>query len=245
MNNSLVKMNGMDILETSFAGDNLFVVQMHDDGKTYVGVMPVCVSLGLSDGQIKNERKRLQTDLVLSRGGRNLVLPTKGGNQKSLCLELDYLPLWLAKISITPDMRENKPELTSKLIEYQLKAKDALAREFISSKESWDASRVISVYERKKLTDMINVELNNPAYYVYTNFTNMIYKVLFGMTAKQIREARNITSDNEHTRDYLTSNELALLTEAENIVAALIALGFKYDYIKEQINRRYAKQLSA
>lgn len=36
------------------------------------------------------------------KGGSNLTLPTKGGNQETLCLKLDFVPLWLAKISITP-----------------------------------------------------------------------------------------------------------------------------------------------
>lgn len=48
-----------------------------------------------------------------------------------MCLQLDYVPLWLAKISITPNMKENSPELVEKLIKYQLKAKDALAAAFL------------------------------------------------------------------------------------------------------------------
>lgn len=51
---------------------------------------------------MKSERKKIQTDSVLSQGERNFVLPTEGGNQEVLCLKLDFLPLWLAKISITP-----------------------------------------------------------------------------------------------------------------------------------------------
>ena len=68
--------------------------------------------------------------MVANLGVANLQLPTKGGNQEVLCLQLDYVPLWLAKISITPTMRENHPELVEKLVNYQLKAKDILAAAF-------------------------------------------------------------------------------------------------------------------
>lgn len=48
---------------------------------------------------------------------------------------LDFLPLWLAKINITPTMKRENPELVDRLIEYQLKAKDVLAEAFLSKKK--------------------------------------------------------------------------------------------------------------
>lgn len=59
-----------------------------------------------------------------------MVLPTKSGNQDVFCLKIDYIPLWLAKIKITPTMETETPELADKLEAYQLKAKDALANAF-------------------------------------------------------------------------------------------------------------------
>lgn len=61
-----------------------------------------------------------------------MPLPTNGGIQDVLCLKLDYIPLWLAKISITPNMKEGNPELVDKLVKCQLQAKDVLAEAFIS-----------------------------------------------------------------------------------------------------------------
>ena len=50
--------------------------------------------------------------------------PLGSGNSDTqvLCLDLDYIPLWLAKIAITPTMQKENPELVNKLIDYQLKA---------------------------------------------------------------------------------------------------------------------------
>ena len=60
-----------------------------------------------------------------------MTLPTNGGNQETLCLKLDFVPLWLAKISITPTMEQETPDLAETLMEYQLKAKDVLAAAFL------------------------------------------------------------------------------------------------------------------
>lgn len=127
-------MNGLAVKDIEFNGATLRAAQ-DAAGKIWVGIRWICHGIGLSDGQTKRERKRLWEDLVLSKGGRNLVLPTNGGNQEVLCLELDYLPLWLAKISITPTMRKENPDLVQKLITYQLKAKDVLAEAFLPKKE--------------------------------------------------------------------------------------------------------------
>ena len=74
--------------------------------------------------------------MVLSKGVSNLTPPTNGGLQEILCLNIDFMPLWLAKISITPSMKENNPELVDKLVKYQLKAKDILAEAFIQKPKS-------------------------------------------------------------------------------------------------------------
>lgn len=113
----------------------------------WVGVAGVCQGLGLTKGQMQNERKKIQTDEVLSQGERNFVLPTEGGNQESLCIKLDFLPLWLAKISITPTMKRENPQLVENLITYQLKAKDVLAEAFLYNKE--ETAPNILEYEQK------------------------------------------------------------------------------------------------
>lgn len=113
-----------------FNGDKLFTAR--EKGKIYVGVRWVCKSLGLSKGQMQHERERIHMDLVLSKGERKIVLPTDGGIQEVLCLELDYLPLWLAKINANI---LKSPETKKKLVQYQLRAKDVLANAFVKDAE--------------------------------------------------------------------------------------------------------------
>lgn len=78
--------------------------------------------------QIKNIKK----DMVFGEGGSNQIpLPTGQGTQEVFCIRNDFIPLWLAKISITQKTREERPEFSKKLLEYQLKAKDILAAAFM------------------------------------------------------------------------------------------------------------------
>lgn len=123
-------MEALAVREVEFNGTMLKAVQ-NEIGKIFVGVKWICEGIGFENDRIKYERKRLQDDLVLSKGGQNFTLPTKGGNQEVLCLDIEFLPLWLAKISITPKMKKENPSLVDKLIEYQLKAKDVLAQAFL------------------------------------------------------------------------------------------------------------------
>lgn len=242
--NELVKFKEMEVLEQEFNGDNILTVKMKDNNKIYVGVSWITQALGFNKNNHDRQVKNIQSDIVLSKGASYLTLPTKGGNQKSLCIELDYLPLWLAKISITPSMKNENYEVVERLIEYQLKAKDILSEAFFGKRDAWDKQRVISVHDRKKMTDKIKEELNNPKGYVYSNFTDMIYKILFNKTAKKFREEKGLTKSSQYTRDYLTEEELKLVDEAETIVTGLVALGFKYDYIKDQLQRKYIKQIT-
>lgn len=72
-------MNGLTVRDIEFNGATIKAAQ-DINNIIWVGVKWICDGIGLSEGQIKNERKRLREDLVLSKGGRNLVLPTNGGN---------------------------------------------------------------------------------------------------------------------------------------------------------------------
>lgn len=123
-------MNDLTVKEVNFMGDTLMSAQ-DKEKNIWAGIKWICQGLGLSDGQRNRQMSNINSDIVLNKGVSNLVLPTNGGNQEVLCLKLDFLPLWLAKISITPKMKKENPELVDKLVEYQVKVKDVLAAAFL------------------------------------------------------------------------------------------------------------------
>lgn len=114
----------------NFNGAEILGVKAND-GHIYVGVKWICKGIGLTEGQYQNQTRKISDDLVLIKGIAKLQHPTSGGIQDVLMIELDFLPLWLAKISITPTMQNEQPEVTERLIEYQLRAKDVLAQAFL------------------------------------------------------------------------------------------------------------------
>lgn len=138
-------MNDLIVKNVDMFGDTVIAAQ-DENGVIWAGVRWFCDGLGLSKGQMQGERKKIQEDVVLSKGERNLTLPTKGGKQEVLCLQLDYVPLWLAKISITPAMKENNPELVDKLVKYQLQAKDVLAKAFMPQYTSSDDEKLAEAF---------------------------------------------------------------------------------------------------
>lgn len=154
----LVNFNGADLLGIKA-----------NDGKVYVGVRWVCEGIGLSDGQIKAERRRIQEDITLKASGRNFVLKGNGGSRDVMCIELDFLPIWLTKINITPNMKRKNPEASKKLEQYQLKAKDVLATAFIHNPVQQylsltEEDRAIAYFtelkEKKQL--QLHIEENKP-----------------------------------------------------------------------------------
>lgn len=136
-------MNALEIKEINFIGDSLMAAK-DEKGVIWAGVSYICKGIGLSEGQTKSERLKIRQDLVLSKGGRNFILPTKGGEQEVLCLQLDFIPLWLAKISITPTMEKETPEIAEKLVNYQLKAKDVLAAAFLPQARPMTQAEIIA-----------------------------------------------------------------------------------------------------
>ena len=127
-------MNGLAVKDIEFNGATLRAAQ-DAAGKIWVGIRWMCQGIGFNDGKVKTERKKIQDDLVLSQGKKFLPLGNDNANSEVLCLDLDYIPLWLAKIAITPTMQKENPDLVQKLITYQLKAKDVLAEAFLPKKE--------------------------------------------------------------------------------------------------------------
>ena len=132
------------VKDVEFHGDMLRAAQ-DPDGKVWVGVRWMCQGIGFGEDKIDNERKKIQKDVVISQGVKFHSLGSGNSNTKVLCLDLDYVPLWLAKIAITPTMQRENPVLVNKLIDYQLKAKDVLAAAFLGDKKTTE--EIVSVYK--------------------------------------------------------------------------------------------------
>lgn len=140
-------MTELAIKDVEFNGATLRAAQ-DTENIIWVGVAWVCQGLGLSEDRIKYERKKIQKDLVLVQGVKFYPLGSGNSDTDVLCLKLDFLPLWLAKISITPTMKRENPQLVENLITYQLKAKDVLAEAFLYNNKEETVPSILE-YEQK------------------------------------------------------------------------------------------------
>ena len=134
--NGVSQKNILVAKEVEFLGDSLLVVKDEENNKMYTGVGYICKGIGFNKDQKDRQVKNIQSDLVLREGCVKFDAGVIDPNNEVLAIELDYLPIWLAKISITPKMKEQQPELVERLVEYQLKAKDVLAKAFIHKQQT-------------------------------------------------------------------------------------------------------------
>ena len=124
--------------EIEFNSDKIFTVMKK--GKLYVGVSNICLNLGMTLGMKNRQVRNLQYDIVLSRGCTKFDEGLFDKHNSTLAIELEYLPIWLAKIKITQNMMEEKKDLVEKLIDYQLHVKDILSDEFFGKRKLQDKS---------------------------------------------------------------------------------------------------------
>jgi hypothetical protein len=155
--------NNLAVKEIEFNGDKLVAGQDKNTNKVWVAVKVVCDGIGLNKNQRDRQVKNIREDLLLKIGASDMTLEIKSGGtgsvQNVLCLDLDFLPMWLAKISITPAMKKNNPFMVQKLIDYQLKAKDVLAQAFIhKNKPDFGSEYFNTIIESGMLNKLKNCE---------------------------------------------------------------------------------------
>ena len=86
---------------------------------------------------------------------------------------------------------------------------------------------------RQALTKAIQQSSENERMHghAYSTYTDIVYKVVFGKTAKQLREEYGITKK-DNLRDYFNADEISKVQSVEMIVSGLVNCGWGYDEIK-------------
>lgn len=78
--------------------------------------------------------------------------------------------------------------------------------------------------------------------HAYPTYTNMIYKILFGRNAKELREFFELDKK-ANIRDCFTKEQLEQVQASEQLVSGLIALGWQYEQIKEFVEQNNTRKL--
>lgn len=111
-------------------------------------------------------------------------------------------------------------------------------------RKSWAIQREVGIIERKRMTSAISRYIPESKHkkFAYPNYTNMIYKVIFGCDAKSLRLERNVKT-NDALRDSFTEDELKKVEEVETIVTGLISMDFTYKQIEQMLKDRFVKKI--
>lgn len=114
---------------------NAIMAVKNEDGYIYAGISYFCAALGMSRGQKNRQVANVQADETLKQGCIKLGAGVIDEGNEAVALRIDFIPIWLAKISITKKTRGERPEFAKKLLDYQLKAKDILAAAFLPNQD--------------------------------------------------------------------------------------------------------------
>lgn len=132
-------------INVPFHGSDLYVVSVGDEA--YTPMRPIIDGMGLTyQGQADKLKSRF------SKGVREIMIPTKGGQQTMLCLALRKLNGWLQTIS----PNKVKPEIRDKVIQYQEECDDVLY-EYWTKGEVKNPRKKTTVDERTPLRDAVNM----------------------------------------------------------------------------------------
>lgn len=97
---------------------------------------------------------------------------------------------------------------------------------------------------RQALTKALQQSTENERMHghAYSTYTNVIYKVLFGMNAAQLREKYQIKAS-DNLRDCFTQEELRAIQSMECLVSGLVDCGWEYTAVKDFIAKTNAHNL--
>lgn len=134
--------------------------------------------------------------------------------------------------------------------ELAMKFKEAYIKQF-NAMESALMGKTIErqkgIAVRQALTKALRQSSENEKMHghAYSNYTNCIYKELFGLSAVQLREKFGI-GRKENLRDCFSQEELMAVQSMERLVSGLVDCGWEYAQIKDFIHTTNTrKQLAA
>ncbi len=114
-----------------------------------------------------------------------------------------------------------------------------------TERQQWQIERDKGVVIRHILTDTIKMKITDSPHkrFAYPNYTNLIYRTLFGKSAKELEHEYEVKAK-ENLRDFFTGEDLAKVQSIEMLVSSLINCGWGYDQIKEFIQKETIKMIA-
>lgn len=153
-------------------------------------------------------------------------LSGRGRPKKIYQLSEEQATLLITYLDNTPQVRAFKKELVRQF--YAMKT-ELLQRQLV---------RTSGKAGRREMTDAIKESsVLSDKWYVYSNFTKLLYKTALGFDVSKLREAKRV--DKKATPlDFLNKAELDALNKRQNQITTLIDLGMDYQAIKDVLSNQ-------
>lgn len=93
---------------------------------------------------------------------------------------------------------------------------------------------------RRSLTDVIRDDYPDSPHkrFMYKNFTDLVYKSVFGKNAKKLREELSLPKD-ANLREVLSAEQLKAVEDKEELAKSLVKAGYNYEEVKLIIAKKY------
>lgn len=113
-----------------------------------------------------------------------------------------------------------------------------------TERQQWQIERDKGVVIRHILADTIKMKIADSPHkrFAYPNYTNLIYRTLFGKTAKELEKDYGVKA-RENLRDFFTGEALSWVQSMEMLISSLIACGWGYAEIKEFVSENWKKKI--
>lgn len=122
--------------------------------------------------------------------------------------------------------------------------KKALVKQFYLMQKELTNRRItreIGKQAREALTNAIQGLPDSPHKEMrYKNYTDLVYRIVFSKTAKQLKEEFGLKKSAE-LRNRFSANELKQVERLEQQVSVLIELGHDYKEIKAELTKKYLR----
>lgn len=140
---------------------------------------------------------------------------------------------FVSEILVTGYDVERRAKVIKRFMELEQKLVD---------KENWKAIRNKSKEKHKLQADAINYKYNgNPKFYHFVHESDMLNKIVFGMTSKQLKEYFGI-GKNDLVRDEMTTVQLEALEYLQNMNAAFISIDMDKDERFNKLTELYSRK---
>ena len=222
-----MRMSYLETKEIPFYDDTLLGIR-DENGEIWLAIKSTCMQLGFNERRAGAQQEKIHNDKILVKGTRNFVFLTKGGKQSTCCLNEKYVPLWLAKISITKKMEEDIPDVVEKLEKYQLEAADVLHKAFYETDEQKESLHNSLGIEGEVANLKIAVEATTAQ---LKDQSEKLQKVMDNMTINTIQQGRLLSHAKDRVRFLLGGTHSDKYKEDSRKYFSNLWMNFKETFI--------------